>query len=376
MLRFDVAVPEEVVHESEMLEKSLSSLHMSLKVEEMEAELVASIVARERAEAQNDALNLRLTALAEQLQEVRGAAFFLPPQRPTLRWPACPFSPCLTAMPWQEATKAGRAANAKLKGELSTLQASYRALELSSGRLAKEAEAHEEEVARTRKALTAMEKELQQGQTRTLELERRLEQGQKETDLMKEQKEALHAAVASLREQVASDKIRIKLMETTIAEEGDNYRALTEDVKRLESARLLERDSREACERELAGVRRQAEDLALNKRALETLLEASRAEAWHWPVNIRRCVLRHVSCAWRERSTQQRMLKGKCQKTAQRWCRHVIGLAFRVWAVFRRRRSRHQGYCERKHLVAVTHRFCSVFARPACQCIIVAVRER
>jgi hypothetical protein len=282
-------------------------------------------------------------------------------------------------MPWQEATKAGRAAsvaNAELKGELSTLQASYRALELSSGRLAKEAEAHEEEVARTRKALTAMQKELQQGRTRTLELERRLEQGQKETDLMKEQKEALRAAVASLREQVASDKTRIELMETTIAAEGDKYRALTEDVKGLESARQLERDSREACEWELAGVKRQAEDLALNKRVLETRLEASRAEAWRWPVNIRHCVLRHVSCAWRERSTQQRMLKGKCQKTAQRWCRHVMGLAFRVWAVFRRRRSRQQGYCERKHLMAVTHRFCPAFARPSCQCIIVAVRER
>ncbi len=266
-------------------------------------------------------------------------------------------------------------ANEELKGELSRTQASYRALELSSGLLAKEAEEHEEEVACTRKALTEMEKELQQEQTRTLELERRLEQGQKETDLMKEQKEALHVAVASLRKQVASDRTRIELMETTFAAEDYNYRELTEDVKRLESARQLERDSCEACERELAGMRRQAEDLALNKRDLETQLEASRAEAWHWPVNIRRCVLRHVSCAWRERSTQQRMLTGKCQKTAQRWCRHVIGLAFRGWAVFRRRRSRQQGYCERKHLVAVTHRLCPVFARPSCQCIIVAVRN-
>ncbi len=85
MLLFDVALPEEVVHDSEMIEKSLSSLHMSLKVEEMEAELVAAIAAKERAEAQNDALNLRLTALAEQLQEVREAAFSLPAQRPTLR---------------------------------------------------------------------------------------------------------------------------------------------------------------------------------------------------------------------------------------------------------------------------------------------------
>lgn len=99
MLHFDVAVPEEVVHDSEELEKSLSSLHMSLKIEEMEAELVAAIAAKERAEAQNEALNLRLTALSEQLKEVRGAAFFLPPQRPALRWNACPLSPCLTAMP-------------------------------------------------------------------------------------------------------------------------------------------------------------------------------------------------------------------------------------------------------------------------------------
>jgi chromosome segregation ATPase len=154
-------------------------------------------------------------------------------------------------------------ANEELKGELSRTQASYRALELSSGLLAKEAEEHEEEVACTRKALTEMEKELQQEQTRTLELERRLEQGQKETDLMKEQKEALHVAVASLRKQVASDRTRIELMETTFAAEDYNYRELTEDVKRLESGRQLERDSREACELELAGVRRQAKDLAL-----------------------------------------------------------------------------------------------------------------
>jgi hypothetical protein len=79
MLRFDVAVPEEVVHDSEMLEKSLSSLHMSLKVEEMEAELVASIAAKEREEAKNETLNLRLTALTEQLQEVRGEDFFCLP---------------------------------------------------------------------------------------------------------------------------------------------------------------------------------------------------------------------------------------------------------------------------------------------------------
>jgi chromosome segregation ATPase len=97
--------------------------------------------------------------------------------------------------------------------------------------------------------------------------------------LVKEQKEALQAAVASLREQVASDKTRIEFMETTIAAGGDNSKALTEEVKRLESARQLERDSREACERELAGVRREAEDLALNKKDLETRLEASRAEA-------------------------------------------------------------------------------------------------
>ena len=96
---------------------------------------------------------------------------------------------------------------------------------------------------------------------------------------MKEQKEALQAAMALLREQVASDKTRIEFMETTIAAGGDNSKALTEEVKRLESARQLERDSREACERELAGVRREAEDLALNKKDLETRLEASRAEA-------------------------------------------------------------------------------------------------
>jgi chromosome segregation ATPase len=68
-------------------------------------------------------------------------------------------------------------------------------------------------------------------------------------------------------------------METTITAEGENSKALTEEVKRLESARQLEKDWREACERELAGVRREAEDLALNKKDLETRLEASSAEA-------------------------------------------------------------------------------------------------
>jgi chromosome segregation ATPase len=77
---------------------------------------------------------------------------------------------------------------------------------------------------------------------------------------MKEQKEALQAAMALLREQVASDKTRIEFMETTIAAGGDNSKALTEEVKRLESARQLERDSREACERELHTLRGQFVD--------------------------------------------------------------------------------------------------------------------
>ena len=174
-----------------------------------------------------------------------------------------------------EATKAGSAAsvaNAELKGELSTLQASYRALELASSRLTKEAEEHEEDAARTRSALAEAERELQQGQTRARELERRLEQGQKEAELMKEQKETLQASMASLREQVASDKTRIEFMETTIAAGGDNSKALTEEVKRLEAARQLEKDSREACERELYVLRGQYGDVKARLEAVDVEL--------------------------------------------------------------------------------------------------------
>jgi ABC-type phosphate transport system auxiliary subunit len=70
MKRFDAVVPEDVVHDSEMLEKSLSALRVSLKAEQLEAELAAESEARERAEAQNAALNARLAVLAAQLQEV------------------------------------------------------------------------------------------------------------------------------------------------------------------------------------------------------------------------------------------------------------------------------------------------------------------
>ena len=66
MKRFDAVVPEDVVHDSEMLEKSLSALRVSLKAEQLEAELAAESEARERAEAQNAALNARLAVLAAQ----------------------------------------------------------------------------------------------------------------------------------------------------------------------------------------------------------------------------------------------------------------------------------------------------------------------
>ena len=60
---------------------------------------------------------------------------------------------------------------------------------------------------------------------------------------------------------------------------GDNSKALTQELKRLEAARQEEKDLREACEQELARVRNEAEDLALSKADLEGRLDASRAEA-------------------------------------------------------------------------------------------------
>ena len=112
-----------------------------------------------------------------------------------------------------EANKAGIAvslANAELKGELWTLQAAYRALELLSGRLTKEAEEHEKKVARTRNAMGEVDKELQQVETRTWELERRLEQGQKKALLMREQKQAAEGERDIAKAALAPCDARIK----------------------------------------------------------------------------------------------------------------------------------------------------------------------
>jgi hypothetical protein len=175
-------------------------------------------------------------------------------------------SPAITL---DETNKAGNAAcvkNAELRGERATIQASYPALEQAAGRLAQEAQGYEQEVVRGRSALVEVEKELTWAQTRVRELERRLEEATKDGAALKTSKDELQATVASLREQVGSDKTRISFMEATIAAGGDSSKALTEEMKRLEAARQLEKDAREACEREMATLRRDLENMTHLKR--------------------------------------------------------------------------------------------------------------
>jgi chromosome segregation ATPase len=182
-------------------------------------------------------------------------------------------SPAITL---DETNKAGNAAcvkNAELRGERATFQASYPALEQAAGRLAQEAEGYEQEVVRGRSALVEVEKELTRAQTRVRELERRLEEATQDGAALKTSKDELQATVASLREQVGSDKTRISFMEATIAAGGDSSKALTEEMQRVEAARQLEKDAREACEREMATLRRDLENMTHLKSDIVSQLQ-------------------------------------------------------------------------------------------------------
>ena len=173
-----------------------------------------------------------------------------------------------------QTTKAGNAVcvtNAELRGELATLRASYRVL-------VQEAEEHEQELVRGRSALAEVEKELTWAQTRVRELEQRLEKAAKEGAALEASNYELQATVASMREQGGYDKTRITFMEDMIAA-GDSSKALTEEVKQLEAARQVERDTREACEREMATLRRDLENMTHMKNDLERRLETAQVEA-------------------------------------------------------------------------------------------------
>jgi predicted nucleic acid-binding Zn-ribbon protein len=173
-----------------------------------------------------------------------------------------------------QTTKAGNAVcvtNVELRGELDTLQASYRVL-------VEEVEEYEQELVRGRSALAEVEKELTRAQTRVRELEQRLEKATKEGAALKTSKDELQATVASMREQGGYDKTRIAFMEEMIAA-GDSSKAVTVEVKRLEAARQLERDAQEACEREMATLRRDLENMTHMKNDLERQLETAQVEA-------------------------------------------------------------------------------------------------
>ena len=114
-----------------------------------------------------------------------------------------------------------------------------------------------------------IDSELKHEQAQAQELKQRLEESKQESALLRRQREELQASVTSLQEQLEADKARIEFMESTMAAGGDNSKALTQELKRLEAARQEEKDLREACEQELARVRNEAEDLALSKTDLE-----------------------------------------------------------------------------------------------------------
>jgi hypothetical protein len=71
----------------------------------------------------------------------------------------------------------------------------------------------------------------------------------------------------------------LSFLDATIAAGGDCSKALTEKVKRLEAALQMERNSREACERAMATLRRDLENMTHMKNDLDCRLETAQAEA-------------------------------------------------------------------------------------------------
>ena len=67
----EARVPPEIVQDSEMLEKSLSSLRVSLRAEKLESELEAAIEVKDQLRAENRSLNGKITSMAVSLRQVR-----------------------------------------------------------------------------------------------------------------------------------------------------------------------------------------------------------------------------------------------------------------------------------------------------------------
>ena len=156
-----------------------------------------------------------------------------------------------------DATKASNDAstsNAVLRSELSILQAAHRTLEETAGRMKEEAADTDKELTRARVAFKEMEEELAQVHVRARELDRRLAEYSTENVSLKATNVESQAAVASLREQAASDKVRMEAMSSTISAGEEGSKAMAEEVKRLETALQLEKKSREAFEQEIAGL--------------------------------------------------------------------------------------------------------------------------
>ena len=156
-----------------------------------------------------------------------------------------------------DATKASNDAstsNAVLRSELSILQAAHRTLEETAGRMKEEAADTDKELTRARVAFKEMEEELAQVHVRARELDRRLAEYSTENVSLKATNVESQAAVASLREQAASDKVRMEAMSSTISAGEEGSKAMAEEVKRLETALQLEKKAREAFEQEIAGL--------------------------------------------------------------------------------------------------------------------------
>ena len=113
----------------------------------------------------------------------------------------------------------------------------------------------DKELTRARVAFKEMEEELAQVHVRARELDRRLAETSTENVSLKATNVELQAAVASLREQAASDKVRMEAMSSTISAGEEGSKAMAEEVKRLETALQLEKKSREAFEQENVNLR-------------------------------------------------------------------------------------------------------------------------
>ena len=86
-----------------------------------------------------------------------------------------------------------------------------------------------------------------------------------------EEKEEWEATVSSLHAQATADQTRILFMETTLAAGGDEAKALTQEVKRLETQARSERESRDAYEKKCSETLRHMD--ALKEKMFDDLTD-------------------------------------------------------------------------------------------------------